>query len=908
MSRLNNASAPDTPARDAHSVNSESEGYIAFFTRTTRSFITSPIQYVFGSNNSAQPNAITPPSIGVAAPAPAVASAARSAPTAVFSPAPHEMNAIAPVAAVSAPPAVSMRVPASAGAPVSELGGEIAMVFDQPAQVGVVGNRVAVGSVSTDRPPVVPNSLLSPVVPASAAGTASPSAIADAFAISGDVRTAQPRRWTIRGDHQQSWHDVSAAAYRQDRHDAHAPYPFSPQVFNMFEEAASESKEEDLPDDSDDITEVYTDHFTPAAGNTDSVGWTPVSYGRRASVGALNQGGGSRTLASTATTLPPLVPTSTSSSSTATTSTTALRASVRHEAFGNTLSFLSEVDAALNASTLAVAHGLDSSLECILPKTDRAAKGTEAYAYEQEKITKCVFKASDKLGVAEFEVTIAEAGNFSDDTAIPDTLYRINESMQIMNVHAERYDLTSCSRIAHLAPGALSNTDFTASTMPPAVAFDVTKPLLKLVDNWGIVTIGWVKFVQVYINSSPYIVQEDRDSSRLFFHFIRNCLTKDLLDKTDRQFKKYFVGPEQGGMSYFWVMLRTIHTGGAAIVPTLQAVFKAFSVEGPLNVPGQNFVVIGKKFKPIINQLRLLHGLTDEMPLQLQQGAQLTTVEQFRDVFRPVAHETMLGTTAPTLDEPLNRVAAANQDELALRLQGMLDKFVDVYLRMHALNQWDASSKARRGKGKGFFPSIGRGLSQIICDNCGETGHTLYKCPKDLDEEKINAARKKRGCTVDWKTKVNQESTAFRRNYDRRNGGADDSGKKTFPQRGTNGQIEKFPAYKIEGTDLKLKCTKCKPQWGNHQTRDHKASLGNPNFDHASAHPTCPLAEVSRALAASASNASEVKRLKEEAAKFKKSDDALWDTAQSKGRTSVEGVAAIATIEKNRKAFFADFR
>lgn len=128
MSRLNINTNINTPARDAPSIDSESEGYLAFFARITRSFITSPrmlVQYGLGGDTSPQP--ITPSSTGVADQVVA-ASGARSAPPAVFSPAPHAINAIAPVAAESVPPTVPMTVrvqlePPDALDAESELGG-----------------------------------------------------------------------------------------------------------------------------------------------------------------------------------------------------------------------------------------------------------------------------------------------------------------------------------------------------------------------------------------------------------------------------------------------------------------------------------------------------------------------------------------------------------------------------------------------------------------------------------------------------------------------------------------------------------------------------------------------------------------------------------------------------------------
>ncbi len=558
--------------------------------------------------------------------------------------------------------------------------------------------------------------------------------------------------------------------------------------------------------------------------------------------------------------------------------------------------FLFDVNPASVAAAQAAAQPSAQSrskFHVVIRKEDRIPPGEKEHAEQVLLLTKGP-KLQDRLGVADYAVFGAGAsGDHKVETEVMTQLESDDEKRNAMLIHLERYDMNQTK--VNIPLGHIHR--LSSTHVPPAEYFNTTDAPIDLMSRWAELTIDDARHIQRYVNTSPFITADEKESSRLMSLYLMNCMTVALHDAVVENMDKHFTFDEQGGITVLYCMLKTAYSLQSRNVDVLRAELEKFGTEGLMNIPGHSVVVAELRIRLLVNQLVVLNGLDTKHIRLVLEGLMNCPVESFKTLFTEERMKYLRSEMAFDVDTAVT-LSTADQRGIARTILNHMTSAKVMFLRLSKHGEWSESAAGTPFSYSATSVAAGGTRPfEIECHNCG-LNHHLKDCKTPHNQSKIQASIKK------FNEEKKKRRDAAGGSSDRDGGSAD-----TIPSRDKSGTAPQFRMNASTGL-IELKCLKCKrlkgaKQWTNHASADHAKAIKDPNFCYWKAHPKCPVGAYARQCAAKVEKDSDKPAASAAASKDAKNQKALWDKLNTHGANSVEGKAALNAL---RAAAAQDFQ
>ena len=343
----------------------------------------------------------------------------------------------------------------------------------------------------------------------------------------------------------------------------------------------------------------------------------------------------------------------------------------------------------------------------ICPKTARGAHGSRDYARNQAAATvalPCTFASAKHFHAKN------EQGEASNKYANLQSEYAGNlAKIKTLKQHMDKWDMTGPFVIPELLdPHALSAEDRWG---------DRKKSGISLLKNWGSVTLhtccAWQR------DTLDYASEDDVTSTEWAKTLMTNSCDSLLVERIDEKFED-LTGYEQGGITYIKIALDEMFTISNTVVKTLQGFFEAFAKDGIAKVPNEDVRVATGEIVAVAERLAEVSSLPTECVAQILEGFTRCSVLVFKHTYQHLlTGERLLQLSTHTGRNDSGRLP----DIKSLCKQGN-----DLFNALNTTKEWNIPQKHRLDA---FYP----------CFNCGDPDHGVPKCPKPLDQSRIEKAK-----------------------------------------------------------------------------------------------------------------------------------------------------------------------
>ena len=532
-------------------------------------------------------------------------------------------------------------------------------------------------------------------------------------------------------------------------------------------------------------------------------------------------------------------------------------------------------------------------------KYDRLARGSDGYADQREEMTKGP-KQSGRLGAANWAVVgTSSSGDRSKETELMAHLESDNEKLLSFQDHMNKYDFNQSQ--VPVPRGHI--TRVSSTNVHPSEFFDTQAKPINLSDSWGGTAIDIPRFVQRFINTSPYVAPVDKENSRLMGLYLMNCMTATLQKAVKENMDKFFTPQERGGITVLYCMMKTAYALQASNMDALRAEIEKFAEDGLTKVPGHNVASVELKLSLVVNQLAVINGLDVKHVGMVLKGLTKCPNSDFEVMFREMRLEHLKGEITFDVDTPVT-YATSDQQGIATQILDILKAAKVLYMRMSKAGEWEAETGSQFSYSANSLVPSGSRTSGISCHNC-KKNHHLDQCPLPHNQAEIKKNRKEFFAERDARRAAG--GTGSGGTGSDRSGSGGGTGA-TIPRRDTAGNTPQFRMNESSGL-IEFKCLKCKrlkgkAMWTNHTSKEHAKAMKNSNFCYWKENPNCPAGRMARQCAAkvekessaTAANATSVDADKQKA---------LWEKVNTLGTDSVEGKAAFNAL---RAAAARDFQ
>ncbi len=342
----------------------------------------------------------------------------------------------------------------------------------------------------------------------------------------------------------------------------------------------------------------------------------------------------------------------------------------------------------------------------IFPNGARGVLGSSDYTRHQEAATKALPHIF--ASVKHFHAKNAE-GESSNKYANLQSEYAGNlAKIKSFKQHMDAWDMSDPFIIPTLInPDALSAEDCWAERKLTGV---------HLLKNWGKLTLRqcctWQR------DSFDYASLEDLTSMEWAKFLMINSCDALLIERIDKKFEDLSLY-EQGGVTYIKLALDEMFTISNTVGATLQGFFENFAKDGIAKAPNEDVRVATEQIVAIAERLAEVSALPSECTVQLLEGLTKCSITIFRQTFSHLL-----------VGERLKQLHTLTTLNNSSRLGGIKNLCKEANNMFNALNvskEWNIPQKHRID----------------ACFNCSDPDHGVPKCPKPIDQSRINKAKSK---------------------------------------------------------------------------------------------------------------------------------------------------------------------
>jgi hypothetical protein len=201
----------------------------------------------------------------------------------------------------------------------------------------------------------------------------------------------------------------------------------------------------------------------------------------------------------------------------------------------------------------------------------------------------------------------------------------------------------------------------------------------------------------------------------------------ELKRQVDEQYRELDLY-QQGGISYFKIVVDTVFKMSSITVKSLKSFIKDFGKNGLARVPNENVCLITFQVDGVGERLADSNLLRSKSLTQHVEGFTYCSVPKFKMVFvnKSVEHTYQDATGGSSL-------GSMSSADVLLKIKETSCAAVAIYDHLQLGKKWNLPGK-----------HVNNAVIVSKCDNCGDPNHLSPKCPKPRDEEKCKKARKSR--------------------------------------------------------------------------------------------------------------------------------------------------------------------
>jgi len=176
---------------------------------------------------------------------------------------------------------------------------------------------------------------------------------------------------------------------------------------------------------------------------------------------------------------------------------------------------------------------------------------------------------------------------------------------------------------------------------------------------------------------------------------------------------------EQGGVTYIKIALDEMFTISNTVVATLQGFFVSFAKEGMAKVPNEDVRAAMEQIIAVTERLAEVSALPSESTRHVLEGFTRCSVNIFRQTF---AH-----LLVAERFQQLRYLTDQNDSSRLINIKKLCKEANDLFNSLNVLNEWNIPQK--------------HCLDARF--NCDDPDHGVPKCPRPLDQSRIDKAKAK---------------------------------------------------------------------------------------------------------------------------------------------------------------------
>ena len=432
-----------------------------------------------------------------------------------------------------------------------------------------------------------------------------------------------------------------------------------------------------------------------------------------------------------------------------------------------------------------------------VPKDKRGAPGSPEYGknykYAVDVLPCEKFAAAAYVGPTSRE---GEAESGTTHYKNIQSMYVSNrDKLKVLKERVIRYDMLDAVMIPAVK-------DPSGSTM--LEKWDFTQRA-NLIENWTVIPQGLVEQYQIDVNNHS---SKDSVSSNWLRDLLEANTEPTLVAKAHEKYDQLIETVDlkcEGGIIYLKILLDEMFCMTTEVVEALQSYLENFAQSGVEGEVGENVYQITRTILVVAGQLKEVNDLPAKAVQWVLQGFSKCSVTEFASPFKLLLQQ-------GEVDRLGKQITITSDCEDTLRqITDYCHKANSAYDSLCLAEKWIKGSIR-------------------ACWNCDDPNHPLNKCPKEKDQARIEANKKK------WEEKTGKKAggggTRGDGNYERRQFG--DGSRKGRGKQGGGGANSASSGIKLKNGQWMMLCNKdCgngKCGWNTtHSTKYHGKYQKNPS-------------------------------------------------------------------------------
>ena len=191
-----------------------------------------------------------------------------------------------------------------------------------------------------------------------------------------------------------------------------------------------------------------------------------------------------------------------------------------------------------------------------------------------------------------------------------------------------------------------------------------------------------------------------------------------LVDRIDKKLDELDLY-EQGGVTYIKIALDEMFTISNTVVTTLQGFFEAFAKDGIAKVPNEDVCAATEQIIAVAERLAGVSALPSESTRYILEGFTWCSVIVFRQTFAHLLVAERL--------QQLRYLTNRNDSTRLIDIKRLCKEANDLFNSLNVSNEWNIPQKHR--------------ADACFNCNCGDPNHGVPKCPKPIDQNRIDKAK-----------------------------------------------------------------------------------------------------------------------------------------------------------------------